>query len=125
MQFSSYKVHRKHRASKPTQEASIWTVPEWTEIQLFGIASQKQWCEKGVLWAAMKEESKIAKLGNDTKCDLYIAKYKCDHNSEWHGYPVYPKDHDIPPEKILEAWREEEIIDKADKRKIKKGQFKK
>ncbi|MEH2093919.1 hypothetical protein [Nostoc sp.] len=125
MKFSSYKVHTKHRASKPTEDVSIWTVPEWTEIQLFGIASQKQWCEKGVLWAAMVENSKIAQLGIDIKYDLYIAKYKCDPNLEWHGYPVHPENHDIPPEQILEAWRKENIIDKADKRKIKGGQFKK
>jgi hypothetical protein len=125
MKFSSYKVNPRHRASKPTVNTSIWTVAEWTEIQLFGIASQKQWVEKGVLWAAMQENSKIAKLGIDTKYDLYIAKYKCDHNLEWHGYPVHPKGHDIPPEKILESWRRENIIDKADKKRIQGGKFQK
>lgn len=123
MQFLSYKVNKKHRAVKPTENASIWTVPEWTEIQLFGMASYKNWSKDGVLWAVMQEDSKIFQLGIDLKNNLYIAKYRCDHNLEWHGYPVHPKDNDIPPEIVLESWRTEKIIDNTDKRRIKAGKF--
>jgi hypothetical protein len=125
MQFSSYKVNKKHRASKPTENASIWTVSEWVEIHLFAMANSKGWwhIDGKTLWAAMQENSRISKIGIDLDNDLYIAKYKCDHNSEWHGYPVHPKDHDIPPEKVLESWREEKLIDKTDKRRIQTGKF--
>ena len=68
---------------------------------------------------------KPQKIGDGVDSDLYIAKFRCDNNSEWHGYPVYPKDQDTPPDSILELWRLEKIIDKTDKRRIQKGQFKK
>lgn len=122
MKLSSYKVNPKHRG-KPTQRASVWTVSEWTEILLFGRAKYKKWFKGDILWAIEVENHQIAKIGRDLKCDLYIAKYICDSNSDWHGYPVFPKDHDIPPETVLEAWRQEEIINKADKRRIQQGKF--
>ncbi|MEA5471541.1 hypothetical protein [Spirulina sp. 06S082] len=121
--FSSYKINPKHRASRPSQTASVWKVPEWNEVQLFGIASTKDWYKDGILWAVMKKDSKISKIGEDLENDLCIAKYRCDSNSDWHGYPVHPKDDDIPPDLVLELWRKENLIDKRDKRRIQQGKF--
>jgi hypothetical protein len=118
--FSSYKINLKHRASKPSQTASVWKVAEWNEVQLFGIASAKQWYKDGIFWAV---DSKKSKIGEDLDNDLCIAKYRCDSNSEWHGYPVHPKDNDIPPDVVLEMWLKEKLIDKTDKRKIQGGKF--
>lgn len=125
MQFKSYKINPKHRVKSPTDNASIWTVSEWIEIQLFGEASRKNWQSncKNILWAIYGEEVKISKIGIDTSNDLYIAKFRCDSNQEWHGYPVHPRDDDIPPEEVLEIWRQEKLIDKTDKLRIKRGKF--
>lgn len=127
MQFLSYKINLKHRAAKPSENASIWTVSEWIEIQLFGEASRKNWRieEKNFLWAIYAEVLGPSKIGLDTSNELYIAKFRCDRNQEWHGYPVHPRGDDIPPEPVLELWRKEKIIDKTDKRRIQTGKFSK
>jgi hypothetical protein len=75
------------------------------------------------LWSLLKRNNKLEKLGIDTDGDLFFAKFKCDHNNEWHGYPVAPRDNDIPPDAVLEAWRRENLIDKTDKRRIQGGKF--
>ena len=127
MQFASYKVNPKHRAGKPTKDASMWTVSEWLEIQLFGEASKNNWQskEKPLLWAIHKHPAGLSKIGSDTSNELYIAKFRCDHNKEWHGYPVHPRGDDVPPEEVLECWRQAELIDKTDKRRIQTGKFSK
>jgi hypothetical protein len=121
--FSSYRINRKHRVPKPSQNASVWKVSEWEEVQLFATASSKNWCENGIIWAVMEKDSKISKIGEDLDNSLYIAKYRCDSHSEWHGYPVHPKDKDIPPEGVLDLWLKEKLIDKRLKLQIKRGQF--
>jgi len=126
MQFFSYKVNQKHRVAKPTEDASIWTVSPWIEVQLFGEASQKNWrsTNKDWLWAMHGNADGAMKLGLDLQNDLYIAKFRCDHNQEWHGYPVHPRDADIPPDSVLEHWRKDALIDKTTKRRIEQGKFK-
>jgi hypothetical protein len=121
--FSSYKINDKHRAFKPSPKASIWKISEWEEVRLFATASDKNWYKNGIFWAIIKTGSKKLKLGEDLDNDLCIAKYLCGSNSDWHGYPVHPKDKDIPPNEVLDLWLEEGLIDKADKRKIQRGQF--
>ena len=125
MILSSYKVNSKHRQSKPTQNASIWTVSEWYELFVFTMAGVKEWKSptSNILWSLLKRNNKLEKLGIDTDGDLFFAKFKCDHNNEWHGYPVAPRDNDIPPDAVLEAWRRENLIDKTDKRRIQGGKF--
>lgn len=121
--FKSYRINPKHRVAKPSKTASVWRVSEWNEIQLFAIASAKAWVKDEILWAVMTNGSKLSKIGEDLENDLYIAKYRCDNNLEWHGYPVHPQDADIPPDIILESWRLENLIDKRDKRRIQQGKF--
>ena len=125
MQFQSYKVNPKHRIGKPTANASVWTVSEWIEVQLFGEASRKNWSSatNRFLWAVHADAGGPSRIGLDPSNELYIAKFRCDNNLEWHGYPVHPRGDDIPPEPVLELWRQEEIIDKTDKRRIQTGKF--
>lgn len=123
MQFQSYKVNNKHRVASPTKFASIWTVSEWVEIQLFCEASRKEWQAKNILWAIHGESASLLQIGLDTENNLYIAKFRCDHNNEWHGYPICPRKDDIPPESVLEKWRQDGKIDKKVKRHIQTGKF--
>ena len=125
MQFSSYKVNRKHRGRVPTDDASMWSVSEWDEVFLFATAQASGWMKPGenVLWAIRRAGKSLCKLGDDPENPLYIAKYTTDHNSEWHGYPVHPRKDDIPPECVLERWREAGLIDKTDKKRIQGGKF--
>ncbi len=127
MQFLSYKVNPRHRNRKPTQDTSVWTISEWVEVQLFGEASRKNWQsnDKNLLWAVHANGTRLSQIGLAPSNDLYIAKFRCDNNLEWHGYPVHPRGDDIPPEPVLELWRQEKIIDKTDKRRIQNGKFKK
>ncbi|WP_313695158.1 hypothetical protein [Achromobacter mucicolens] len=105
----------------------MWTVSEWIELQLFSDAVRKKWHSKtkDYLWALHPLCDGPAAIGVDTRQDLYIAKFRCDNNLEWHGYPVHPRDHDIPPEDVLERWRKEDLIDKTEKRRIQTGKFRK
>lgn len=122
--FLSYQINDKHRALKPFKDVSIWTISEWDEIRLFLTARDKNWYKNDkILWAVIKTGSKKLKLGEDLDNNLCIAKYRCGSNSDWHGYPVHPKDKDIPPDEVLSKWLEEGLIDKVDKRKIQGGQF--
>lgn len=125
MQFQAYKINPKHRTSKPSSAASVWTVSEWIEIQLFVEASRNNWSSNGksILWSIYSTTAGPSKIGLDLSNDLYIAKFRCDTNQEWHGYPVHPRDDDIPPKEVLENWRNEKIIDKTDMRRIQTGKF--
>lgn len=125
MKFQSYKVNPKHRTLIPTATASVWNVSEWIEVQLFVEAKLKNWSsvEKCFLWAVFPDATGPLKIGLAQEKSLYIAKFRCDNNHEWHGYPVHPRGDDIPPETVLELWRKDSIIDKACKRKIQRGTF--
>lgn len=126
MRFNSYKVNQKHRGKNPTEKASMWAVTEWLEIQLFSTASLNGWNsdDKDILWSISATSCIHLKIGDAPSKSLFIAKFCCDNNMEWHGYPVYPRGDDIPPERVLELWRINNLIDKTDKRRIQKGQFK-
>jgi hypothetical protein len=125
MQITSYKVNPKHRMGEPHKNASMWTVSEWVEIQIFVEAGVKKWKSptKNVLWSLLLSDNRPKQIGRDISHDLFFAKFVCDNNNEWHGYPVYPRGADIPPETVLEIWRLSELIDKATKRKIQAGKY--
>lgn len=128
MRFHAYKVKNDHRASKPTKDKSIWTVSEWIEIKIFAEAGVNEWrsINQAFLWGIhLDQEGKLQSIGIDLNQDLYFAKFRCDKNGEWHGYPVHPLDQDIPPERVLEDWRRSGIIDKTDKHRIQRGRFRK
>lgn len=128
MKFSAYIVHPKHRNKPPTKDASIWSCDEWEEIVLFSTAVQNEWYSEKEksnsverLYWSMKNIS--TPIGNDLKYVLFMAKFHCNHNQEWHGYPVHPQGEDIPPEPILNSWLEKNIIDPKAKLAIKRGKF--
>jgi hypothetical protein len=125
MQITSYKVNNKHRMGKPTEKASMWTVSEWVEIQIFGEAGVKEWKspKRAVLWSLLPSDNRLKQIGKDVSHNLFFAKFICDGNNEWHGYPVHPRGSDIPPETVLELWRQSSLIDKATKKKIQGGQY--
>lgn len=125
MQIASYKVNKKHRMGKPTANASMWTVSEWVEIQIFGEAGIKKWKspEQDILWSLLPSANRPNKIGEDLFNNLFFAKFTCDHNNEWHGYPVHARGVDIPPESVLELWRQSDYIDKTDKKRIQSGKY--
>lgn len=126
MQFGTYRVHTKHRASQPTKDASIWTVSNWVELHIFADASKNNWATaaKNWLWG-IDTTNGLSLIGRDVENNCYIAKFKKDRNDEWHGYPVHPRDEDIPPDAVLESWRLKSYIDSTEKKRIKAGNFRK
>jgi len=126
--FKAYKVKNDHRKPSLIAKKSQWTISEWEELILFTVAKYRDWyvlskSGKHELWSIFVQDTKRAKIGEDTNGDLFIAKYIADANNEWHGYPVSPKQFDIPPQQVLEVWLQEGFIDKADKKKIIGGKF--
>jgi hypothetical protein len=123
----SYLVHLKHRAARPTRNASVWDISPWREISLFAKAGDRNWRSQGNDWMWSLEED-FSILGRGIATDgkkevaLHMSKFVLD-SSLWHGYPVRARGDDIPPEHVLDDWLKCKIIDKADKAKIIGGQF--
>lgn len=121
MQIDSYKVNQKHRKAKATADASIWKVPVWREIELFAISQNKSVCSKtNTSWGC--DVGNI--IGEDLHNNLYFAKFVVDQKV-WHGYPVHPRNNDIPPDSILDLWLKDGLICKSQRSKISEGRFKK
>jgi hypothetical protein len=126
--FKAYKVKNDHRNPSLIAKKSQWIINEWDELILFAVAKHKGWyisskSGKYELWAIDIQGNNRAKIGKDLNGDLFIAKYITDANNEWHGYPVAPRQFDIPPQQVLDLWLEEGLIDKADKKRIIGGKF--
>jgi hypothetical protein len=125
MPISRYSVNPKHRAKKPSQNASVWLLGDWDELRMAVEAAISGWvCPKGCLWN-IQEIALIGyvPLGLDMQGELYIGKFVCDNNSEWHGYPVRPKGADIPPAAIIKIWEGNSRISTRDSRLIQQGKF--
>lgn len=125
MKIAGYKVNRKHRDQTAKADCTQWTVDEWEEIRLFTVAKSKMWvCPKNCLWVTHKNNGHLCAIGSSGVESAYIAKFVVDHNHEWHGYPVTPlREADRPPTTILDSWRAEGLINKAQQGKIIKGKF--
>lgn len=122
MRFQGYTVSSKHRANKPTDDRTQWKVPEWKEIELFTLGHRKKWLCSDHIWSLVNGDTEI---GDSGICSAYYAKFKCDNNGVWHGYPVSSiKPNDKPPTKILDMWRKEELITKKQQYQIVKGKLK-
>lgn len=124
MKFERYTVNLDHRGKLPLSQKSRWTLSEWEELRLFALADEKGWtCLKNsVLWSVKGDNSKLCTIGIDADGDLYIAKYTVNQ-SEWHGYPVAPRQFDIPPANVLKMWVHEGLVTKAKASKILQGQM--
>lgn len=112
MQFDSYQIKSDHRNNSRSVEKSQWAVDRWREVLLFAQAKKFGWATggKNVLWAVENDGGALTVLGTDGSAQLVMAKYICDANSQWHGYPVLPKKHDIPPSVVLKAWKDSGLI---------------
>lgn len=120
MLFKGYTVNPPHRGALPLAQKSQWKISEWEELTLFFDAQKNSWkCNKNNLWSV---HSEFCKIGEDINNDLYIAKFKVDQGI-WHGYPVSPKEFDIPPKNAVKNWLERKIISKRDATKINQGKF--
>ena len=126
MIFKAYKVKPDHRQRSSINQKSQWTVSEWAELNLFIIAYNDDWTSpnKSELWSTYGCKNIIGeRMDGKLLIHLYIAKFITDANNEWHGYPVSPRQYDIPPEEVLSLWLERGLIDKTDKSRISKGKF--
>ncbi|EPQ9963587.1 hypothetical protein [Vibrio cholerae] len=125
MKLSSYKVNPKHRAQKPKEDCTQWTVSEWVELNLFVEGQKKEWvCGKNNVWSIEGSIGNYTEIGNNGTASAYMAKYVTDHNGEWHGYPVVPsRQADRPPTTVLDSWKNSGIINKHIQSKITKGKW--
>lgn len=129
--FQRYAVNNKHRDY--TQEKSQWHITTAYELDIFTHGLINDWLsdDKRILWS-------VHRNGNDTvigvesqsnknsgsKCSgLYIAKFTCDHNKEWHGYPIsgYKKDDRNIPKRISDDWLSRKLISKRIFNKFQQG----
>lgn len=125
MIFDSYKVNPQHRGRLPQGQKSRWTVDQWEELRLFSLAKEHEWkCrEDHILWALSSRATALQAVGTDGKEDLFIAKYVADHQHQWHGYPVSPRQFDIPPSEVIKAWVKDGLVSKAVGDRILRGKL--
>lgn len=117
-----YFVNPKHRAMTPTTNASICRVCQWREISLCAEAGVRGWLADGVLWnSSMKIGEPGDVLGEDLKGNLWVAKFVCNHNNEWHGYPVRAVGHDIPPDNAIQDWQRSGRVKLSIAQRMRKG----
>jgi len=121
MLIESYRVNSKHRANKPSKNASIWKVPTWREVELFALSQRDSVCRQTqTSWGCDLNNV----IGVDLQNDLFFAKFVVNQNV-WHGYPVHPRDNDIPPDHVLDGWLKSGALTKPQRSKISEGKFKK
>jgi hypothetical protein len=121
----SYFFHPKHRGA-PSADASIWTIPIPTELNVFVDSLEALWIDEVEGWGlCIGHEGNVLPLGkNLVEINLFIAKFvRKRNNAPWHGYPadyiVNPQDRPTPA--ILLEWHEQGIIQKYEIARIRGG----
>lgn len=121
-----YKCNPKHRNTKPESDKTIWLVTESQEEVFFWSSVAKSYvCDKNCYWwvSVATETSEKNIIGRTDVNYAYIAKFKSDHNNEWHGYPVTAErtPHDVPHTTILDEWKRLKFFSKKEVSDLKKG----
>jgi hypothetical protein len=116
----------KHRNRQPKSDRTIWLVNEVKEESFFWSAVKSSYlCDKNCYWWVDVTSGTNTKniMGRTDINYAYIAKFKSNHNNEWHGYPVTAErsPHDVPHSNILEEWRKLKIFSKKEASDLKKG----
>lgn len=132
--FQRYTVNNQHRNNN-NKAKSQWCITTNYELDIFTHGLINGWLsnDKTILWS-------VHRSGNDTiigmesqenknkgsKCsDLYIAKFTCDHNEEWHGYPIsgYQNDSRNIPKQISDDWLRRKLISKRIFNRFQQGKI--
>lgn len=121
-----YKCNPKHRNTKPKSDKTIWLVSQEQEELFFRKSVNDNYlCDKNCYWwvDVKPETSEKIIMGQTDVNYAYIAKFKSDHNDEWHGYPVTAEraPHDIPHTTILDEWKKLKFFSKKEVSDLKKG----
>ncbi|MDR7344794.1 hypothetical protein J2X14_003236 [Pantoea alhagi] len=121
-----YKCNPKHRNTKPESDKTIWLVNEAQEETFFWESvDEKYVCDKNCYWWVNVTPATSEKniIGRTDVNYAYIAKFKSDHNNEWHGYPVTAErsPHDVPHTTILDEWKRLKFFSKKEVSDLKKG----
>lgn len=131
--FKRYTVNKQHRDN--TREKSQWCITTAEELDVFAHGLINNWLSENrkVLWSVFRGETDF-KIGNESqsnknqgsKClHLYIAKFTCDNNEEWHGYPIsgYQNENRYIPKKISDDWLHKKLISKKIFTKFQQGKI--
>jgi hypothetical protein len=127
VQILYYKVRSVHRRHGNPNKC-IWTISLEAEVECFRDSALKKWLENKEGWGLkFNTQGRLEQVGvSDTKEELKIAKFvDSSSTTEWHGYPAdyCSRNKDRPSLKVLEDWKDKNIISKTQMSKIK--QYKK
>lgn len=131
----SYQVKSDHREPKwKPSEKSLWKVEEHIELDIFSYGINSEWTttsgSKKIVWSYHRASGldNLIKIGEDHRrssaigiVNLGLAKFTCDHNNCWHGYPIDPAT-DSVPSPILKLWQN--TLGKKLATKINQGKLK-
>lgn len=127
-----YIVNTQHR--NDNQNKSQWTIIEDDEFACFKRVVELVYIHgfdvNSVCWSLHFDDGLVIYLGEaaanapNSREKLFIAKFVCDNNETWHGYPANPAIHtqDIPSSDLLDYWLSQGYLTRAKIRKIARGQ---
>ena len=122
---SAYQIHQQHRDGNPNK--AQWTVSYEDEVSIFagtfveGLITDEQYMWGIYVPLSEPEVLGVTKNGDMSKIAIFD---NGKHNGFWHGYPAdYIRRQEVPPDDVLDLWRDKEKISKSDIKKIIKGQW--
>lgn len=129
MKFSCYQVNIQHR--NQNNQKSQWKISEAEELEIFVAGLLNKWCDqtKMKIWSLPKQVGSFLQIGVERQSiggstKLYMAKFTCDHNGTWHGFPVSSKSvQDQPSEELMDVWYKMGLIDKSFRNKWSQGKI--
>jgi hypothetical protein len=109
----------KHRGCGSLQHKSTWAILPDLEYEIFCSSDDNFWHdEKNNYWGVSNQGQTL--LGKEGE---RICKFPCPTNDSdfWHGYPTFSyRKGDAPPDSLVQAWIEQNIVRKETGRKIQK-----
>lgn len=125
---NDYLFHPDHRNG--TQGKSQWTIDQDEEFNCVtnAIANSTLSLAETFGWGLhlVNGLPEYLGVGANHGSQVFVAKFKCHDGvapRQWHGYPAdhAARDQDIPPSKVLLAWRNAGFLTKAKASKILLG----
>ncbi len=123
-QSITYCHHPHHRNNNPNK--SQWTINTNQEASCFKSSYTNNWYVNSNAWGLhyLGEGISYLGVGEDRNKKLFLAKFKKEPNKNfWHGYPAdYQRNNqDLPDNDILNIWKSNNILTKAQISKIIQG----
>lgn len=122
IQSKIYTINPKHRGNVPQENCTQWVCTEADEVTFFSNSLDSNFLSKNDSYWWVVDKDHCSHIGITNINNAYIAKFVCDNNNFWHGYPVTGmRKGDIPSDDIIAMWHSSNIIKKKYLDNLKRG----